>query len=84
MPVTEFRPAFAEHVRAEHEPRAHDPETGEALPMKFAFACERCGERYEGVCDSGRVRDRASKWALLHLHRDPLAPPARGDVPTPR
>ncbi len=37
-------------------------------PQRINIRCEVCGERWEGVCDSGRVRDRIAKWSVLHRH----------------
>lgn len=57
---------------AEHEPRKSDPETGQVVPMRFQARCSLCGETVQGVCDSGRVREKIDKWAVMHLHRDVL------------
>lgn len=71
--MIEYSPPFAPLVKGEHESRKHDPETGAVLPLKWSARCAGCGESIEAVCDSGRVRERIAKWAVLHLHRDPLA-----------
>lgn len=70
-----YSPAFAPHVGAVHDVRRHDPATGEVEPAKFKATCEHCHETVDGVCDSGRVREKIGKWAILHLHRDVFAPP---------
>lgn len=67
-----YTPSFAPLVKGEHDPRQNDPETGKVVPMRFTASCTSCGERVEGVCDSGRVREKIDKWAILHLHRDPM------------
>ena len=75
-----YKPAFAPFVTGEHDPRRSDPETGLVVPMRFTASCSKCGEKVEGVCDSGRVREKIDKWAILHLHRDVLGTA----IPSPR
>ena len=76
--ITEYSPSFAKHVQGEHDARTNDAETGKVNPMRWATLCTVCKEQGRGLCDSGRVREKIDKWAILHLHRDPLAgaPPA--------
>lgn len=74
-PQVPYSPPFAPLVGAVHDVRKHDPATGKVEPMRFHVACSSCGDTYVGVCDSGRVREKINKWALMHLHRDAFTPP---------
>jgi hypothetical protein len=76
-PQVPYSPPFAPLVGAVHDVRRNDPVTGQVEPMKFRVTCQGCSETYDGVCDTGRVRERVNKWAILHLHRDTFAAPRR-------
>lgn len=65
-----WNPHFAPAVTGMHEPRAFDPTTRTFDPQRFRVVCVSCGDTFEGVCDSGRIRQKIDKWAVMHLHRD--------------
>lgn len=65
-----WTPPFAPHVTGMHEPRTFDPTTRTFDPQRLRVQCSTCGDTFDGVCDSGRVRHKISKWAVMHLHRD--------------
>ena len=71
----QWRPPFASHVVGSYTKRELDPETGQHESQKWKARCERCGQSYEGWCDSGQVRRHIARFATQHLHADPLAAP---------
>jgi hypothetical protein len=62
-----WNPVFAPLVRGKYTPRVWDGERYE--PQQVEATCEGCNEELTTVCDSGRVREKISKWAVMHLHR---------------
>lgn len=63
-----YSPPFAPHVKGRYARREWTD------PQAFDVRCETCGESYgPAMCDSGRVRERIGKFAVGHLHRDPLS-----------
>ena len=73
-PWEEFRPAFALHVLGRYEVRRFDEDGMPETQLWTAF-CERCQHLHHGACDSGQVRKHIQRFALVHLHADPLAAP---------
>lgn len=63
----EYHPAFAPHVGARIPPRRHDE------PQVFRVRCDRCGDEVRVECRTGHPRRWVTKFAILHLHRDPMA-----------
>lgn len=70
--MEKWSPKSTPHVKGEFEPRVPGEE------QRFSVTCEVCGGHWQGVCNTGRVRERILKFAMQHTHRDPL------DVPTRR
>lgn len=66
MDLTErYSPPFAPRVEGRYEKRVGTE------PQRYAIECSACGETFgPAICDSGRVRDRIAKFAVLHLHAD--------------
>lgn len=74
-PWIEFRPKWCPHVRGEYTPRVYDPDAGQMQQQKWRATCEKCNEKWGPVlCDSGMVTQHIARFALAHLHRDPLDP----------
>jgi hypothetical protein len=72
----EWRPKFAPHVKGEYTDREIDPETHMPLEQKYKIVCENCGATWGPLgCSSGMVRQHISRFALGHIHRDPLLDP---------
>jgi len=69
-----YRPDFAPHVMGEIEPRSWDQEDGRWEDQRVEARCEKCGATLRAVCRSGKPRQWVVKFALVHLHRDPLSP----------
>lgn len=66
----EYRPVQAPHVRGEYEAREIDPLTGHHEPQHVRATCERCGESWQMVCETGMVRGHVDRFAIVsHLHR---------------
>jgi len=70
----EWSPRHALHVKGRYTPRVYDPVLLTYDEQKVEAECEMCGETWEGRCDSGRVREKITKFAAMHLHThtDPL------------
>lgn len=66
-PVEHWSPPFALHVRGEYTRRVWDGERFEEQTVKAT--CSLCKQTMETRCDSGRVREKIAKWAVLHLHK---------------
>jgi hypothetical protein len=73
--VLEYRPPFAEHVVGSYPERRWDPQANGWEEQKIAIRCETCGESTQRACSSGMAREHVSRFAILHLHRDPFSPP---------
>lgn len=71
-----YSPAWAPHVEGSYPERVVDPETGEAEPQLVRMRCGVCGDEHRVLCSSGAVRQWVLQFAKVHLHRDPLKPPA--------
>jgi hypothetical protein len=69
-----FSPPWAPHFVGRHGDIEKDPETSAPEPIHFTVECGRCGARWAGTCESGMVRQRISRLAVAHAHRNPLAP----------
>ncbi len=65
--MTEYRPVFAPHVRGDYSPRWED---GERVEQRWSAVCERCGDEYRGVCETGQPKRRIERFAVLHLHAE--------------
>lgn len=66
-----WSPSAAPHVRGRWEVRRFD-EDGLPEPQGVECECAVCGAVWRAQCMSGLVRDLVMKFALVHLHRDPL------------
>ena len=76
MPAeTEFRPQWAPHVVGTFAPPEFDRVRGVYEDLKVKLYCESCGGRAVATCNSGQPREHVNKFALVHLHRDPLKVP---------
>lgn len=89
----EWRPPFAQHVLGKYERRTVNDD-GTADEQRVVVVCEQCkarcrcckgvcscGAEFRTVCTTGSTRTHVSRFAVLHLHRDPLRAPA--PAPTP-
>jgi len=63
--VPEYHPPFAPHVCGSYPEKTYD-EDGRVEPAVVLLACERCGDRSEARCDSGRYREKVARYALGH------------------
>jgi len=73
-PLVEFRPQFAPHVSGRFAERTFD-HRGLPNSQLWTAYCERCGDAKQGSCDSGQVRQHIQRFAMVHLHKDPLDAP---------
>lgn len=71
----EFAPRFAPHVKGEFTRRTFDPETRLPEPQKWRVRCAKCGASWQGECHSGQPKQHVNRFAVQHIHRDPLAAP---------
>lgn len=72
-----YSPDWAPHVKGRYEERFVDQETSLPDPQHIEARCEHpdCAGKdtlWKGTCMSGSVRTWINKYALAHLHRDPL------------
>ena len=73
MRWVDFRPPWATHVHGRHTLREIDPETGRPEEQYYEATCEKCGCRWGPLpCNTGQVRQHIAKFAIVHLHREPL------------
>jgi hypothetical protein len=70
----DWSPQFAPHVKGWYDERQYDDD---GLPETQAWGarCDQCRHEHRGACDSGQVRKHIQRFALAHLHADPLAAP---------
>lgn len=66
-----YSPAFASWVEGRFPERQQDEVEG-WMEQRIELRCGRCGETSVAFCQSGKPRAKIAKWALGHLHRDPL------------
>jgi hypothetical protein len=71
-----YSPPWSPHVRGSYEPRVIDRETMIPEPQRVHAVCDECKAEFRTTCASGMVRAHIATFARVHLHRDPLAPPA--------
>ena len=65
-----WRVPFAKHVVLTYDPRdLKKPVTQE---RKWSVKCEKCDATFQGVCNTGRIREHATKFTLSHYHKDPF------------
>jgi len=67
-----FVPTFAPHVEGQYTRREYDDETGLPEPQLWKVVCKKCGGTWQGECHSGQVRVHINRFAVVHVHRDPL------------
>lgn len=70
-----WSPQWAPHVKGWYEVRQYDADTGFGETQAWGAHCDTCGDNWQGSCDSGQVRKHIQKFALVHLHKDPLGAP---------
>lgn len=68
----EWVPQFAAHVVGWYDERRFD-EDGLPETQAWGAKCSVCNHEHKGQCDSGRVREHIQRFALVHLHNDPMA-----------
>ena len=68
----------APHVEARYTARVWDEEAKMHEEQRVEATCTHpgCGATFKRGCSSGRPREILTTFVLVHLHRDPLAPPA--------
>lgn len=72
MKWEEWSPPNMPHVVGRYTLREFDAR-GLPEPQKIKADCKTCGDHYETMCSTGRVREKILIFAYQHLHRDPLA-----------
>jgi hypothetical protein len=72
----EWTPPYATHVKGRF---AFDDFDEEGRPREAIVRaeCDKCGEKFERRCTSGLFRQHIARFAIQHLHRNPLEEPAR-------
>ena len=71
--LTSYDPHWAPRVRGKIEAPA-TREDGLPEEQKIFCECLECGTKWQTTCSSGHVRVHVNKFALQHIHRDPLDP----------
>lgn len=66
-----YSPPWAPHVTGTFPERTFD-EDRVLVPMKIEMSCSLCGDRYQKTCETGAVHQWVQKFALVHVHRDPM------------
>lgn len=74
IPWEDYRPAFALHILGRYEQRQFD-EDGLPETQHWTAYCEKCNTAHQGACDSGQVKKHIQRFAVVHMHADPLAAP---------
>jgi len=75
----EWAPKWVPHAKGTWP----DPVAGE--PLDVQLRCDVCGQTHRVQCLQNNPRAHVQRWALVHLHRDPLkVDPVFGDVSKPR
>jgi hypothetical protein len=70
----DWSPQFAPHVRGWYEVRQYDDD-GMPETQMWGATCDVCKHDHRGACDSGQVRKHIQRFAIVHLHGDPLSAP---------
>jgi ribosomal protein S27AE len=70
----ESSPACAPHVTGRYPPRRYDPQVGGFETVTVELSCSKCGDVHKVACSSGQPRSHVANYAVVHLHRDALAP----------
>ncbi|MGA7120384.1 MAG: hypothetical protein WBY94_09820 [Polyangiaceae bacterium] len=73
----EWSPNYAPHVKGHYEDREIGPD-GEPEEAEVGAECGICGAAFKRKCKSGLMREWISRFAIAHLHRDPLSTPKKG------
>jgi len=74
-----WSPDWAPHVTGEYADRELD-EDGIPMEVEITARCGQCGSTFQRKCASGMNRGWIARFAVAHLHRDPLSePPRRND-----
>jgi hypothetical protein len=68
--VPSYSPIWAPHVTSDFPERTF--EGGTLVPMKIVMKCTLCGDVQQRMCPSGAVHQWVQKFALVHVHRDPM------------
>ncbi len=66
-----WSPQNVPHVSGRYERRRWDA-SGLPLPQRVECECSVCRDRYVTQCTTGQVRVHISRFAMAHLHADPL------------
>jgi hypothetical protein len=74
-PRVQWSPQFAPHVKGWYDERQYDPDDGMPDTQRWGAHCDVCQHDHQGSCDSGQVRKHIQRFALVHLHGDPLSAP---------
>jgi hypothetical protein len=69
--VVEWSPPNAPHVSGSWSPRAFDS-YGLPIPQRVECRCSTCGQTWGTLCGSGLVRAHVQRFALAHLHFEPI------------
>jgi hypothetical protein len=76
VPRVDWVPSFAPaHIHGWYDERQYDAEDGLPETQAWGATCDVCRHEHKGQCDSGRVRQHIQRFALVHLHSDPMAAP---------
>lgn len=70
----EWNPKAVPHVVGRYEKR-QEPEPGHPAEQTVEATCNKCGGKLRTVCSSGNVRQHILRFAVHHMHSDPLDVP---------
>lgn len=72
----EWVPQWAPHIQGRYQrERVVDEQTGMPEPQRVECVCTVCGAKWQTDCTSGAMRSHVSRFAGVHLHRDPFTQP---------
>lgn len=66
-----YSPPWAPHVTSTFPEREIDDD-GVLVPMRIDMTCTLCNEAWRHTCETGAVHQWVQKFALQHVHRDPM------------
>ncbi len=65
-----YSPPWAPHVTSTFPER--EIEDGKIVPMRIDMECTLCKATWRHTCETGAVHQWVQKFALQHVHRDPM------------
>lgn len=70
-----YSPPWAPHVTGSYGEREFEEAndgTMQLVPIRIDMSCSLCNATHRHVCPSGAVHQWIQRFALAHVHRDPM------------